>query len=49
MSASSRLSRRIRCGDDCDGEDVMSDLLWLGLIALLFVGTLGYARLCDGA
>jgi len=27
----------------------MSDLLWLGLIALLFLGTLGYARLCDGA
>jgi len=27
----------------------MSDILWLGLIALLFAATLGYARLCDGA
>jgi len=27
----------------------MSDILWLGLIALLYAATLGYARLCDGA
>ncbi|MDR6834897.1 hypothetical protein J2X44_001704 [Sphingopyxis sp. BE259] len=29
--------------------ETMSDILWLGLIALLFAATLGYARLCDGA
>jgi len=27
----------------------MSDLLWLGLTALLFAATLGYAQICDGA
>jgi len=27
----------------------MSDFLWLGLAALLFTATLGYARLCDRA
>jgi hypothetical protein len=47
--ASSRVSRRIRSEDDCAGDKIMSDLLWLGLIALLVAATLGYARLCDGA
>jgi len=27
----------------------MSDLLWLGLLAVLFVLTLAFVRLCDAA
>ena len=31
------------------GGSVMSDLLWLGLLAGLFVLTLAYTKLCDEA
>mgnify|MGYP003583667847 CR=1 FL=1 len=45
------LRRSIRASllRDPPRTNAMNDLLWLGLLAGLFLLTLAYARLCDGA